>query len=224
MGGMRSGVQYSARKVIAARALGSGVILTVSTDDQHGRALSSFDEEENIPGLGTPGTPSAILFPNGPTAVSYAQAQFVSSRGYAFLLAQPQLARFRLDSDRPNVWSVAVSAPSLNYIVAPGVPKRAIADLTAVTGRQPAPPAWALGPMLDRLVKNSGETQSDYESKLNQDADGQTYTTTGTLGQHIALLDFTNPAAVARPCRRTRSAGPSVHQRAHAGPTRSAVD
>jgi alpha-glucosidase (family GH31 glycosyl hydrolase) len=27
-------------------------------------------------------------------------------------------------------------------------------------------------------------------------ADGRTYTTTGTLGQHIALLDFTNPAAV----------------------------
>jgi alpha-glucosidase (family GH31 glycosyl hydrolase) len=243
--------------------------------DQHGRALSSFVEKENLPGLGTPGTPSAILFPNGPTATFYPQAEFVSSRGYGFLLDQPQLARFRLDSDRPSAWSVAASARSLSYVVAPGTPKRSISALTALTGRQPAPPAWALGPMLDRLVKNVGETQSDYESSLTQDvanidryhlpltgyriegwrfpnpdndglilynpplvsyatqsqiiaelharhihplaylrpfitpgsapdregltvrqANDQTATTTGTLGQHIAELDFTNPAAV----------------------------
>jgi alpha-glucosidase len=331
MSGVRSGVQYSTRKVIAARRHGSGVILTVATDDpsgrtlrveltpagnglirvsatphpatgvaimsesfassrneafygfggrhnaldQHGRTLSSFVEKENLPGLGAPGTPSAVLFPNGPTATYYPQAQFISSRGYGFLLAQPQLAWFRLDSDRPSAWSVAASARSLSYVVAPGTPKQAITALTALTGRQPAPPAWALGPMLDRLVKNIGETQSDYESNLNQDianidryhlpltgyriegwgfrnadndglvlyhprlvsfatqskiiaelqrrhihplaylrpfitpgsapdregltvrrADGQTYTTSGTLGQHIAELDFTNPAAV----------------------------
>ena len=331
MSGVRSGVQYSARTVVAARKLGRGVVLTVSTDDpsgrrlrvqivpdgdglirvavtprpatgvaiisdsfasstdeafhgfggphnaldQHGGVISSFDEEENVTGLGTPGTPSAILYPNGPPAVFYAQAQFISSRGYGFLLDQPQLARFRLDSDRPQAWSVAVSAPSLNYVVAPGSPERAIADLTAVTGRQPTPPAWALGPTLDRLVKNIGETQADYESNLRADianidryhlplkayriegwgfrnpdndglvlyhprvlsfalqsriiaelrarhihplaylrpfvtpgsapdrarltvrtASGQTYFTIGTLGQHIALLDFTNPGAV----------------------------
>ena len=331
MSGVRSGVQYSARKVVAARRLGSRVILTVSTNDPSGRrlrveispagkrlirvyvtphpaagvaimsdsfsssrneafygfggrhnaldqrgvALSSFVNKENLPGIGPPGTPSSILFPNGPTATFYPQAQFISSRRYGFLLDQPQLAWFRLDSDRARAWSVAASARSLSYVVAPGAPKRAIAALTAITGRQPAPPAWALGPILDRLVKNMGETQADYESNLNQDitnidryrlpltayriegwgfrnadndglvlynprlvsfatqskiiaelrargihpmaylrpfiapgstpdrqgltvrqADGQTYTTTGTLGQHIALLDVTNPAAV----------------------------
>ncbi len=331
MSGSRSGIQYSARRVISARRAGSGIVLELSTNDptgrtlevhvapageglirvsarphpalgvammsdsfvssaaeafhgfgglhnaidQHGRALSTFDEEENIPGIGTPGTPSGILFPNGPTAVFYSQAQFISSRGYGFLLDQPQLARFRLDSDRPNAWSVAASAAELSYVVAPGSPRRAVTDLTARTGRQPAPPAWALGPMLDRLVKNGGVTEAEYEADLNQDianidryrlpltayriegwgfrnsdndgivlyhprvlsfatqskiiaelharqihplaylrpfitpgsapdregltvrrADGQTYTTTGTLGQHIALLDFTNPAAV----------------------------
>jgi alpha-glucosidase len=331
MSGVRSGVQYSARRVIAARRLRSEVILTVSTDDpsgrtlrveiapagdgliriaatphpatgvvmmsdsftsardeafyglggrhdaldQHGRALSSFVQKENLPGLGLPGTPAAVLFPNGSTAAFYPQAQFISSRGYGFLLAQPQLAWFRLDSDRPRAWSVAASARSLSYVVGPGTPKQAITDLTRLTGRQPAPPAWALGPMLDRLVKNIGETQSDYEANLNQDivnidryhlpltgyriegwgfrdagndglvlyrprvtsfatqskiiselrarhihplgylrpfivpgsapdrqgltihrADGQTYTTSGTLGQQIAELDFTNPAAV----------------------------
>ena len=244
--------------------------------DQHGVALSTFDNEENIAGL--PGTtgPSSILYPNGPTGVFYSQAQFISSNGYGFLLDQPQLARFRLDSDRPNAWSVAVSAPSISYVVAPGAPARAMTDLTKRTGRQPTPPAWALGPMLDRLVKNGGTTMAQYEASLNQDianidryhlpltayriegwnmenddndglviyhprvtsfatqqkiirelharhihviaylrpfitpgsrpdlehltirkADGTTYTTTGTLGQKIALLDFSNPRAVA---------------------------
>jgi alpha-glucosidase len=240
--------------------------------DQRGQSLDSFVEEENLPGLGTAGTPSAVLFPNGPTAAYYPQAQFISSAGYGFLLDQPQLARFRMDSDRADAWSVAVSAASLRYTIAPGRPPRAIATLTALTGRQPAPPAWALGPMLDRGVKNVGETESDYTAEVfadlanlrryripitayrlegwglpspdddglalhpqisfaNQqrvvailrrrgihplaylrpwitpgsapdragltvrDATGRTYVTTGSAGQQIALLDFTDPAA-----------------------------
>ncbi len=99
----------------------------------------------------------------------YPQAQFISSHGCGFLLEQPQLARFRLDSDRSDAWSVSAASPSLSYLVAPGRPARAIAALTAVSGRQSAPPAWALQPMLDRLVKNFGETQADYESNLHQD-------------------------------------------------------
>ncbi|HUO72277.1 MAG TPA: TIM-barrel domain-containing protein, partial [Solirubrobacteraceae bacterium] len=240
--------------------------------DQHGRVLSSFVAEENLPGIAATG-PAAILYPNGPTAAYYPQAQFVSSRGYGFLLDQPQLARFRLDSDRRDAWSVAVSSPSLSYDVAVGSPARAIASLTSVSGRQPAPPRWALGPMFDRLVKNVGETEADYESSLASDIanfdryhlpvtayriegwgfpgsgndglalhtwvssavqsrtiadlrtrhihplaylrpwitpgsapdrqgltvhhpDGSTWLTTSTTGHSIALLDFTNPAAV----------------------------
>jgi alpha-glucosidase (family GH31 glycosyl hydrolase) len=329
MSGAHSGVQYSARAVVGARAVGpSEVSLTVSTDDpsgrrlrvdirasarrlisvtvtprpargvammsdsfasdgpreafhgfggahnsldQHGQALASFVQEENVPGLGKPGTPAAVLYPNGPTAAYYPQALFYSSHGYGFTLDQPELARFRLDSDRPDAWSVAVSAPVLRYLVAP---RSGIPAVTAVSGRQPAPPAWALGPMFDRLVKNVGETEADYESQLRQDianidryrlpltayriegwgmpgvgndglalhtfvsfgvqsrviselrargihplaylrpwitpgsapdragltvhdSAGRTFLTTGTAGQHIALLDFTNPRAVA---------------------------
>jgi sulfoquinovosidase len=328
MSGVHSGVQYSARAVIAARRTGrSRVTLTVTTDDpsgrrlrvdvraggglvrvtvnprpargvamisdsfvspaseafhgfggrhnsldQRGQALASFVQEENIPGAGVPGTPSGVLFPNGPTAAYYPQALFFSSRGYGFLLDQPQLARFRLDSDRSHAWSVAVSGRSLRYVVAPaGHP---LGAMTSVAGRQPAPPAWALGPMFDRLVKNFDETEADYEANLRQDirnidryrlpltafriegwgmrdhandglalhsfvgfglqshvisqlrargihplaylrpwitpgsapdrarltvrdAGGHAFLTTGTAGQHIALLDFTNPGAVA---------------------------
>jgi sulfoquinovosidase len=220
--GVHSGVQYSARAVIAARRAGrSRVSLIVSTNDpggrrvrvdigaahglirvtvtprpargvtmmsdsffspvgeafrgfgglhnsldQRGQTLSSWVSEENIPGAGTPGTPSGVLSPNGPTASYYPQAMFFSSRGYGFMLDQPQLARFRLDADRRDAWSVAVSARSLTYLVAPRDP---LAALTSVSGRQPVPPRWALGPMFDRLVKNFGETDADYESQLRQD-------------------------------------------------------
>lgn len=225
MSGSYSGIQYAARKVIAARRSGSGAILTLSTDDpsgrtlqvaiqpdgagliqvsvtphpaigvammsdsfassaseafygfggrhnalnQHGQAFSSWVDEENIPGLAAPGTPAGILYPNGPTAAFYVQAQFISSRGYGFLLDQPQLSWFRLDSDRPDAWSVATAARSLTYVVAPGTPAQAIGNLTSRTGRQPAPPLWALGPMMDRLVKNKVETLADYQANLNAD-------------------------------------------------------
>jgi sulfoquinovosidase len=241
--------------------------------DQHGQLLASFVEEENITGVGKAGTPAAVLFPNGPTAAYYPQAEFFSSRGYGFLLDEFQPAWFRLDSDRSHAWSVAVKGPSLHYIVAPENVRRAIGALTSVSGRQPVPPGWALGPMLDRLIKNVGETQADYQNELKADmaniaryhlplsayriegwgfrnpsndglalhsyvsfhlqariiaelharhihplaylrpwitpgsapdkrrltvrtATGATYLTTGTAGQKIALLDFTNPAAV----------------------------
>jgi len=243
--------------------------------NQHGRLLSSFVEEENVNGLTgfEQGGGGRSMYPNGPSAAYYPQAEFFSSHGYGFLLANPELARFRMDSDRARAWNVEVSSPSLDYIVAPRPAAAAIGTLTRLSGRQPSPPTWALGPMLDRLVKNFGETEQDYESnvaadlvKLRRDhvpltayriegwgfpaadndgfalhsfisaalqrlvirtlharhihalvylrpwitpgsrpvkqglvvrrADGSPYYTTGTAGQQIALLDFTNPAAV----------------------------
>jgi len=139
--------------------------------DQRGNTFSSFVEEENIGNPETqPPTPGAThLFPNGPEGAYYPQAEFYSSRPYGFLLAQPQLARFKLDSDRPDAWNVTVSAPSLDYVVAPGSAPTAIGTLTRLSGRQAVPPRWALGPMLDRLVKNFGETEQDYESNVSAD-------------------------------------------------------
>lgn len=243
--------------------------------NQHGRLLSSFVDEENVNGRTgfEQGGGGRSMFPNGPSAAYYPQAEFFSSRGYGFLLANPELARFRVDSDRASAWNVEVSSPSLDFIVAAQPAAKAIGTLTRLSGRQPMPPAWALGPMLDRLVKNFGETERDYESNVAADlinmrhdrvpltayriegwgfpaagndgfalhsfisaamqrrvirtlharhiralvylrpwitpgsrpvkqglvvrrADGSPYYTTGTAGQQIGLLDFTNPAAV----------------------------
>lgn len=328
MSGERSGIQYSARRVVGARRAGRGVRLEVSTSDpsgrrlevsvkpdghaairvsvrpnpasgvalmgdsfasgrresfygfggrhnsldQRGRVLSSFVQEENANGLQGFGRGGGglSLFPNGPTAAYYPQAQFLSSRRYGFFLDRYELSRWKLDADRPDAWNVTASANALDYVVAPGR-RRAIRTLTAITGRQPVPPRWALGPMLDRLVKNFGETESDYEANLRADlrdirryhvplrayriegwgfpggndglalhtyvspglqrrviatlrrrhihplvymrpwvepnskavrrgwvathANGSPYLTTGTSGQQIALLDFTDPGA-----------------------------
>ncbi|HUY86378.1 MAG TPA: hypothetical protein VMU77_04645, partial [Acidimicrobiales bacterium] len=95
--------------------------------NQHGNVLDNWVSGENVPGLGAPGTPSGVLYPNGPTAAYYPQAEFVSSHNYGFLLDQPQLSWFRMDSDRPDAWSVAVDAQALDYYVSPGSASKAIA-------------------------------------------------------------------------------------------------
>jgi alpha-glucosidase (family GH31 glycosyl hydrolase) len=228
MSGTRTGIIYSARRVISERQIGTGVRLTVSTNDPSGRTLavtlspdgqgairvsvaadpttgvvevgdsfastpdeaffgfggrhdavnqrgqtfSSFVEEENLDGFGlqNPSAPPSVnLFPNGPDAAYYPQAEFFSSRPYGFLLDQPQLAWFKLDAGGREAWNVTASAASLDYVVAPGAAPTAVRSLTALTGRQPVPPSWALGPMLDRLVKNFGESESDYESNVTAD-------------------------------------------------------
>jgi len=140
------------------------------TLDQRGQVFSDWVEEENLGGTqGQPTTGPGSLFPNGPGAAYFPQAQFISSRPYGFVLAQPQLSRFKLDADRPDAWNVSASAPSLDYIIAPGSAPQTIRTLTAFTGREPVPPKWALGPMLDREVQNLTETQSDYEANATAD-------------------------------------------------------
>ncbi|WP_155992166.1 TIM-barrel domain-containing protein [Nocardioides sp. URHA0032] len=135
--------------------------------DQRGRVLSSFVNQENLAA-----TPSATenpgMYPNGPSAAYYPQAMFWTTR-YGFLLPQPELARFKLAVDREDAWNVTASAPHLDYVVAPGAPREAVDTLTALTGRHHLPPPWALGTMLDRLVKNQGETYTDYEARLRDD-------------------------------------------------------
>jgi len=120
--------------------------------DQRGNSFYSWAEEENIdagPVLSPEGT---NLFPNGPTAAYYPQAQFISSNSYGFLLNQPELAHFRLASDFDHAWQVDVQGPKLAYTVAPGPPGDTTAILTSITGRHRLPEDWMLGPMLDRLV------------------------------------------------------------------------
>jgi alpha-glucosidase (family GH31 glycosyl hydrolase) len=242
--------------------------------DQHGNTFSSFVAEENADGLTGFGAGGGgrSLYPNGPPAAYYPQPEFISSRRYGFLVDQPQLVRFQLDDQQPKAWNVTASAQGLRYVVAPGSAPSAIRTLTGITGRQPVPPRSGLGPMLDRLVKNFGETEPDYQANVQADldniaryglplkayriegwgfpggndgfflhsyttpteqaqvistlrsrgihplvylrpwmtvdsaavangwvakrADGSPYFTTGTAGQKIALLDFTNPDAV----------------------------
>ena len=135
--------------------------------DQRGRVLSSFVNQENFdPSSGRVPVPNQ--FPNGPAAAYYPQAMFWTTH-YGFLLAQPELARFKLAADRDDAWNVTASASHLDYVVAPGAPKRAVSTLTALTGRHRIPPQWALGTMMDRLVKNSGETFADYQGNLRAD-------------------------------------------------------
>ena len=145
--------------------------------DQHGQDFVNWVEQQNvgagplqpvadaIPG----GDGDRYLFPNGPTAAFYPQAQFVSSRGYGFLLERDELSRWRMASDRGDAWHVSTAARGLDYVVAPGAAPRAIRTLTGMTGRQRVPPDWATGPMFDRLVRTFVETAPEYKAKVEDD-------------------------------------------------------
>lgn len=138
---------------------------------QRGASFYNWSEEENINAAAfkVPGSAGGtLLYPNGPQAAYYPQASFISSRPYGFLLDRPELVRFRLDSDRPDAWQADVAAKTLDYLVAPGSAPQAIAALTATTGRQPVPPAWALAPSLDRETQ-LGEKPPAYLAQVHQD-------------------------------------------------------
>ena len=124
-----------------------------------------------------PGGYERYMGPNGMNAAYYPQAQFVSSRGYGFLLNQTEFSRWRMANDRPDAWQVQASAAKLDYTVVIGTGRRdAVRDLTAITGRHRLPPAWAQGPTLVRAIQTpqlpgqpAPETAESYRAKVEQD-------------------------------------------------------
>ncbi|MGZ4172910.1 MAG: TIM-barrel domain-containing protein [Solirubrobacteraceae bacterium] len=146
--------------------------------DQHGSEFYNWLQQENVTSGSTGGlapTPNPAtdryMFPNGPQAAYYVQSSFVSSGGYGFLLARDELSHWRLDSDRAGAWQTEVTARGLDYVVIPSSPLRAVGELTRLTGRQPVPPNWALGSLLDRLVKFPSDPPAHYEQEMQSDLD-----------------------------------------------------
>ncbi|MEA2412881.1 MAG: sulfoquinovosidase, partial [Thermoleophilaceae bacterium] len=144
--------------------------------DAHGTEFFTYLQQENVGSgsgdrLTAPATPGKdrYMFPNGPYATYYAQSQFISSAGYGFWLNRDEIARWRLDSDRPDAWHVEVAAPALDYVVAPGRAPKAIAALTGLTGRQPVPPSWALGALLDREVRYPSDDAAQHQAEIAAD-------------------------------------------------------
>jgi sulfoquinovosidase len=144
--------------------------------DQRGSSFYNWVAQQNVgPGAVSPlvtPLPGAggdrYEFPAGPQAAYYVQSEFVSDR-YGFLLDRDELSHWRLASDRPDAWQVAVATPALDYTVVPGEPSKAIAGITAISGRHEVPPEWGLGPMLDRLVRYPSEGADAYKHEVQQD-------------------------------------------------------
>ncbi len=143
--------------------------------DQRGQDFLNWVQQQNLgAGQGSalvaqvPGNDDRYLFPNGKTAAYYIAPQFIAPR-YGFLLERDELARWRMASDRDDAWQVAVAGVALDYSVRPGPPPETIAALTALTGRHPTPPDWALGPILDRATIAFTQTADQYEQQVRDD-------------------------------------------------------
>lgn len=145
--------------------------------DQRGTDFYNWVQQQNvgagpledlvapIPGSGGEG----YLFPAGPAAAFYVQSQFVSTRGYGFLLDRDEISGWRMASDRSDAWQVSLASSSIDYVVSPGGPRRAIRKTTEIGGRHDVPPRWALEPELDRLTAIAGETEESYKDSVEQD-------------------------------------------------------
>ncbi len=144
--------------------------------DQHGNEFYNWLNQENISsgsanGLTTATSPGQdrYMFPNGPEAAYYVQSSLVSSHGYGFLLNRNEISHWRMDSDRPDAWQVEAGGPGLDYTVVAAAAPQAIRQLTAITGRQPVPPEWALGSLLDREVKYPSDPAAHYQQEVQSD-------------------------------------------------------
>jgi alpha-D-xyloside xylohydrolase len=142
--------------------------------DQRGGEFYDWLQQENLSsgsadGLTTPSYGDTYMFPNGEHAAYYVQSSFVSPGRYGFLLDRDELAHWRLASDRGDAWQVESAGPALDYVVLPGGSRAAIAGLTALTGRQPVPPRWALGTIMDRLVKFPSDPPEQHTAEVEGD-------------------------------------------------------
>jgi alpha-glucosidase (family GH31 glycosyl hydrolase) len=143
--------------------------------DQRGNEFYNYLQQENVSSgaadawVGAPAGDPEFLFPNGAAAAYYVQSSFISSARYGFLLDRDELSDWRMASDRPDAWQAESFSPGIDYLVAPGPPRTAIERLTANTGRQRVPPPWAVGPVLDRLVRFPSETPEQYEAEVASD-------------------------------------------------------
>jgi alpha-glucosidase (family GH31 glycosyl hydrolase) len=143
--------------------------------DQRGNEFYNHLQQSNVssgsPNALTPVPPGGpdFLFPNGPSAAYYVQSSFVSSAGYGFLLDRDEISHWRIASDRSDAWQVESFGPRLDYVVSPGRPAAAIESLTAITGRHPVPPRWAIGPTLDRLVEFPVDPPANHAANVAAD-------------------------------------------------------
>ena len=102
----------------------------------------------------------------------------VSSRGYGFLLDDPQLSLFRLRSDRGDGWSVQADTDQLDYRVFAGPrPLDVVRRFSAAIGRQPAPVApWELGPWWDPFGADQASLPAQFRREDVPGSEIQTYT------------------------------------------------
>ena len=117
-----------------------------------------------LPGMGG----DRYQFPNGEEAAYYVQSQFVSDT-FGFLLDRDELSLWRMASDRDDAWQVGVAAAGIDYTVAPGDADAAIDRLTRITGRHRVAPDWALGSLMDRLVKYPSQGAETYKREVEDD-------------------------------------------------------
>ncbi len=165
----RGGTIALAARVAGPAGAGSVSAAFASGPDEAFHGFGGRREGTNLRGRAFTNWVLDYRFPDASPAYYYPQPLGFSSRGYGVLFDSAALARWRLASDRRDAWRIAARGPALRLVVAPGPARRALRDLTAITGRHRLPPAWSMGATLSRAVAVLNETTAQYQAKVRAD-------------------------------------------------------
>lgn len=134
--------------------------------DQSGEAFYNWLEQLPIrpdaidPILGVlPTVGPNTQLPHQAQSTYYVQTSFISSRPYGFWLETDHISEFRLRHDQDDAWQARSAAAGTGFVLSMGSGADNISNLTAITGRNPVPASWHLGPIFSRTL--SGAPQKD---------------------------------------------------------------
>ncbi|HVU05096.1 MAG TPA: TIM-barrel domain-containing protein [Polyangiaceae bacterium] len=108
-------------------------------------------------------------FPTPETAYYYPVPAFESSAGYVFYVETDENVRFRMGSDVPTAFRVAVNGDRARFVVVPDGGSSGLAALTARIGRERKPPDWSLGATLSRTIQLFVDAPAVYQKKVEDD-------------------------------------------------------
>lgn len=108
-------------------------------------------------------------FPDASTGYYAPVPGFISSRSYGALLLGNRISRWDMAADHGEYWQVSKAGKTMKLEIFPGRAGRVMRNMTSVTGRHRLPPRWSTGPMLSRTIGVIGDSDGNYEDRVEAD-------------------------------------------------------
>ncbi len=106
----------------------------------------------------------------GADHLNYSVPVLLSSKGYGLLFDNPSRGYFDIGQNKPEMLEAGFSSGAVDVYIIPGKnTDEILQNYTALTGRQPLPPRWALGNFISRFGYRSQQQAEDVVKRMQQD-------------------------------------------------------